>query len=365
MPFLLMLCSALIWLVPNQAGATAVASLYNGEQYEIDGVMLVQAADQPDTFFIMPKEYHLVRTSKWDSDLEERVYSPPVHHQTESVDGQTYGIYTMTFDLDVPGAQQRLVLGMKLRRFHPNAQIAGLVPICGVKLDLLGINLAMVKETSQRKETKATTIRYSLNSTEGDKCKAQISPTRFSVTYRVPIENDQSVRAELESESGLVLPPVELVIRNKYTDKITLKINKRRTIEQLKGLADLKGSLKMIKASVNAGIEDLIRRSEVAGDLHINCENINGPACQAFLEYVKSQMIKDLLVIKPEKPEGNIDRLVVGDSGKDVDASIFSVGLAFDSASVKDEEVFTFGFRGEVYDAIGTQVQLRANRVRF
>jgi hypothetical protein len=349
-------------LISVSAWAGAVASIYNGEQYHLNGAVLVQDADHPDDFFILPTRYHLKTKSHVD-DQGRLVTAQSARNTVVRINGHDYSSYAMTFELDEPGKLEMLRATQALRQqVGRPARIKGLVPICGLRLAVPGF-----KESGpsgdNRLNPDSPLLRYSISSTEADKCASIIDTSEFNMEYRVPIGLEPEAAKEITSDVGMTLPPIEIVLPYKYKDHVTVKIEAQSTINQLRAGGDFAGSFKMVTLQVKASIETLFNRLAVTGGLDVDCQNPDRKICDGFVEQAKDILAKTLFLYTANADKGDTNPLVLADNDKAVSTGGFKATLGIDSQSATREGYFRVDFSSTAYSSITSQAQVTAKNI--
>lgn len=350
-------------LFSGAANASALASVYNGEQFRLKGQLLVQDAEHPDDYYLIPKIYRLKNKIFVNEQTGERSNRANVNNKVITVNGRQYSSYTMRFRLDEPSEvellEAKMLLQMKAGRA---ANIRGVAPICGIRLASLGFDQGTGNEADTQKaisNPNVTTITYSISSTEAGKCTSLLDTTDFTVEYRVPIELEPKTAQDLTSDIGLVLPPVELLLPYKYKDSVTVEVDAESAIKQVKAAADLQGSFKFVTAQISASISNLVNKLTVSGGLKVDCQNPDRTVCDHFLEQAKDILSKTLFIYTPLAEKGDTNPLVVSDKDKS-SSSMFKVSLAYDEQEAKRIGKFRVDFSNMVYSTVSGQAQLRA-----
>ncbi|NJM09615.1 MAG: hypothetical protein HC883_01555 [Bdellovibrionaceae bacterium] len=350
---------------PKVGGASALASIYNGQQFNIDGATIVQSADSPSDFYVLPTLYRVRGGTKWDDLLSEYVDINPVARREEEISGTKVVIYTMRFDLDLPSKMQQLYALRELRKFQPNARIVGIAPVCGIRFGDAGIAEVLAASSPIKTDPTKPMIRYSFRSTDADKCGSTLRTTAFTVEYTVPAENAAGIESAMASEAGLVLPPVELVLPYKFKDKVVVKVDAASAIEVLKSGADLEGTYKFVKAGVQARMQSLINRLNSAGMIEMDCQNPDPVVCSQFLTKAMEILSKTLFIFEAQANSGDTNPLVIGDGEKAVDASLIKARVAFESAKAVRNGRFEVDFSNVVYSTIKAQAELIVRNIQF
>lgn len=354
---------AFLLVLSQVAEGKALASIYNGEQYNLGGILLAQGSDQPNDFYVMPTMYYLESGRYYDSKLKKYVdFAGFTHTVTkDEKSGIEYSVYGFRFRLATPSDLELLVANQKLRmnKTTRQAEIKGPAPVCGVDLKVLGFESGQ-KISAVPIDPNATLIQYSIESSDG-KCNSIMDVNEMSILYRVPLSQEPGVAKSLMSEEGLFLPNVELILPYKYKDTVKLTLDAESTIEQIKVLAGFTGTFKQVTAEVGATMQNLVNRLKVSSGITVDCQNPDKTVCNKFIDQAQDMMAKLLLVYTPEASKGDTNPLVVAD--KEKQASAFRVNLAYDSQSAKRIGKFVFDFSNMVYDSVRSQARFVANGV--
>jgi hypothetical protein len=354
-----LILSALLLPISSRAGA--LASIWNGEQFGIDGETLVQDADRPDEFYILPRKYKIQKKSKYNERTDSFDTVPQVVHQISDIGGVKYSIYNITLVLDEPGQMELMELDSKLQRHRPSARIRGLANVCGMSL-----GLPAVAPLPGPVDQNALHITYSINSTTENSCSSILPQTAFNLQIKVPLSREPEVANAMSSSVGMVLPPIELLFPYKYSDSVIVTFNAKKTIDQMATGLDLKGTWKVVSAGVSARTQDIVNRLKITGAIKMDCQNPDKRICDSFLEKAKEILSSSLVRYVPQTPvtnEGGVAQVVMGDNNKDVPTSLFKVEMAMDSRSFSDSEELKIDFSDVNYSTVKTQVQLDVSKV--
>lgn len=354
----LILAASLIF--SGAANATALASVYNGQQFRLEGHLLVQDAEHPNDYYVVPKLYRLRNKVYVNDQTGESSNRASINHKVITVNGHQFSSYTMRFRLDEPGMMEKMTAEALLQlKAGRAAKIKGVAPVCGIRLATPGFDQIKPSGNQPASNPKSTTITYSISSTEAGKCNAFLDTTDFSVEYRVPMELEPKTAADLTSDTGLVLPPVELLLPYKYKDSVVVEVDAESAVKQLKAGADLQGSFKYVTAQVSANISKLVNKLSVSGGIKVDCQNPDRTICDHFLEQAKDILAKTLYIYEPFAKDGDTNPLVVADKDN-ASASMFKVSLGYDEQEAKRIGKFRVDFSNTVYSSISSQAQLRA-----
>lgn len=357
--------SVVIVVVAQLAHGGAIGSVYNGEQFKIQGQLLVQDADKPNSFYFLPRKYKLKTKSRINvkSDKIEKTYG--LHHQVVSEAGHQYSVYTMKLTLDRPGQLRSLDAELELRRLKGNdAKILGLTPVCGLRLDLPTGGVLVSNTNSNPVNPDAIQIKYSLSSTEAGRCTSILDTSDVVLEYRVPMAREPEVANKLVSSVGLVLPSVELVLPYKYKDRVVVSVDAEMAYEQTKTAGSLTGDAKSVMLEARASVDAMFGRASATGKTIIDCQNPDRTICDRFVEQAKDHLVKMLFVFTPIA-EAQAPQVLVGDKEKIFEAGKTKVGLAFDAQTAKRQQNFVIDFSNAVYSSISAQAQVEINKIPF
>jgi hypothetical protein len=345
-----------------KAQALTYTSVYDGEQFQLAGFSLVQSAENPAHYYVLPNQFRIKASSYYDQAKRDYVLDPGVVHQVEEVDGHEFSIYTFRFALRSPSKIDELTAGMLLKAKKPGSVLQGMAKPCGMSLSVPGFSPEEGPGDGARmakSNPNVPYVQYSISSTEAGRCNSFDSlPKDLTVTYRVPMSREPMTAQSLISGTGILIPPMTLLFPYKYTDKFSISLKKKSAMTQLQALIDLKGTVKMVTGQVRAGINKMIKNLEISGAFHQDCRSPQ-EVCAKYLEMAKSMVEARLVTYTPIKEEAK--DLVIGDSDKD--ASVFKVALAFDYKTVTDNETFDFVLSNTNYSSISTQAHFRAARI--
>jgi hypothetical protein len=349
---------------PAMARADALASIYNGEQFQLNGQLLVQDADHPDDFYVLPQTFHIQQQSTYDPTTDTLKKKMSINHQVIAANGNQYSDYTMKMVLDEPTQMQLMQASMQLRRTaSPNARIKGMAPICGMRLTLPGLETSTEAPIAGKFDPNTTFIQYSISSTDAEKCNAILTTTEFTLEYRVPLVLEPTVAKNLTSDVGLVLQPIDLILPYKYKDKVSVAIDARSAIDQLKASVGLQGSFKFVTAGVQASMEKMMNALKISGQLQVDCQNPDKTMCDRFVDQAVQILTKTFFTYLPMATSGDTNPLVIADKDKAVNASLFKIQLAFDEQSAERIGQFKVDFSNTVYDSVHGQARIEASRV--
>lgn len=344
------------------ARASALASLYNGTQFHLEGQLLVQDSENPNDFYLIPQVYEVKRESVFNPTTQSFSERVAVNHRVFSKDGHQYSSYSIRMILEMPDQLEiQRALSALRQKVGQSARIIGAAPVCGLRLDLPARLPSM--EGSSEPPYNATWIQYSIASSEAGKCNSMMDTTEFSLEYRVPLDLEPALAQNITTDVGLLLPPIELVLPYKYKDKVRVEVDAESAIQQLKAGADIKGSFKFVTGEVQANIERLVNTLQVTGQMAVDCQNPDPTICNYFLDQAKDVLAKTLYIYTPLAVGGDTNPMVLGDKEKNVDASLFKVGLAFDEQSAKRIGKFRVDFSNTVYSSIYSQVQIHVQNI--
>ncbi len=354
------LFSLALLLSTQAARANSLASIYNGEQYKLDGYTLVQDANSPDNFYVLPHRYQIKSETFYnrETDKYESKYGVTHHIDTDSA-GARFSIYTISMTLDEPGRTEKSKASLALHRDHSSsAKIVGLAPVCGMRLDVPG---AVSNTPLSPSVTLAT---YSIKSSSGQ-CDSILDTTDFSLNLRVPMEQEPGFAKMITSEVGIVLPPLELLLPYKYKDKVTLSINASNAYERMKTSAGLTGTWKVIQANVQVNTESALNQLAITGGIVMDCQNQDKTACDLFLKQAQDILNQIFLKYIPlaTNPEANTTPIAVQAGDKGASSAMFRVDLSMDKAEAQSLGTFNIDFTNSVYSSIHTQVQLDISNV--
>lgn len=348
----------------GRANANALASIYNGDQFQLNDQLLVQDADHPDDFYILPRTFHIKRQSTYNADTGEVKNIVSVNNRVLTSGQNQYSDYSIRVVLDEPGRLELLQAAMNLRRVaNPNARIKGVAPICGMHVLIPGISNSTEAPNPASFDPNTTFIQYSLGSTDGDKCNSVLATSEFTFEYRVPISLEPATARNLTSDVGLVLQPIDMILPYKYKDKVKIVVDARSAVEQMKAAASLQGSFKFVTAGVQASMEKMMNSLQVTGQLHVDCQNPDTTACDRFVNQAQDILTKVLVNYLPMSGAGDTNPLVVADKNRAVNATMFQVQLNYDQQSAERIGQFTVDFSNTVYSSVHAQAQIDASHV--
>ena len=349
-------------LLPIAANAGALASIYNGEQFQLEDQLLVQDADHPESYYYLPRTYKLKSRTALDMDGNPKRETSLKHRVVTKGDKQ-YSVYTMTLELDHPTSLQLRIAEMQIRRkTGQRAVIKGPAPVCGIRVRGPGFDSTAAASPVDKVDPDATLIQYSVNSTEAGKCASVLATTEFNLVYRVPISQEPQTAETITSSVGLFIPAVEILLPYKYREKVVVTLDAVSTYEQLKAAADLQGTFKAVTAGVSAAMSDLKNKLMMSGGIAVDSENPDPAIRDRFLTMALEILSKTYLNYLPMGLAGNTDSLVLADKEKAASASLFKVQLGFDRQSAERIGKFRIDFSNAVYGGVTSQVQIKAAR---
>lgn len=353
----------ILWLtlVPQLSFANSLASIYNGEQYDLGKIFLAQDANKPEDFYVMPSSFSLAPPQYyWDEKIQDYASKSTVSHEIVEVAGKKYSSYTLRFKLDQPSRQDVRRATNRLWNLRANARIKGLVPICGVKLGYFGFEFAQGEKPTPENSVNpgGEYIRYSLRSNDSDRCTSLVSLKELSVVYRVPLELEPEAAKALTSDTGLVLPPVEVIMPYKYTDKVSIKIDTQSVIDQLKATGGFKGTIKKVALDVQGSVERMWNNLTTTGVIKIDCQS-DQAVCERYYEIARDVIAKTFYIYTPLATAGDTTPLTLSDNNKST-PSLFDVKVNTDLARADRKSEFSLDMDNPVYSSMRTQVQFKA-----
>lgn len=345
----------------GSAWANSVGSLYNGKQFDLDGRDLVQDADRPNEFYVVPARFKIVPTTISLGENGEETEQRGVNHRVMTINGQQYSVYTIRVRLDKPNEQQILLANNKLyQKFGAGAQVVGMAPVCGINL---GAPLTEVSAGASSARPDAVVIRYNLQSTEAGKCESALFPRELTLTIYAPMSMEPQIAQDITSKVGLVIPAIELVLRYKYQDKVSVTIDAKNTYDQLKASAGIEGGYKFVSGSLSGNMTKMFNKLKVTGRIHRDCQNPDPAICDGFVE--KAQELLKEIVFKYTPlatPNPDTKNLIVGDKEK-VSANMVRVDMAMDKQEFENHGEFVFDFTSNTYSSIRTQAIVDLKKV--
>ncbi len=344
------------------AKASALASLWNGEHINLSGQILVQDAEQPLDFYVLPSKYILKRESKMDPQTGQLVNTVWFQNRVVDQGGVKYSVYTFKLELDSPGRMELLRAENKLRSItKTKARIKGLAPICGVAL---GSNFASFATPTPQVDPEATLISYSIKSTEADQCKSVLGTSDFAIEIKVPMSREPEVASQLISMTGLVLPALELVHPYKIKNSIVMTFNPVVLFEQMQTNVGLTGTWKFITASVQSNSTKMMKSLELTGGLTVNWEGADQAIRDIFInkaiEFLSQSYLKYSQTSQKDlnsKPE------TVADKNQSVSTSLFRVDMAMTKEAATIKEKISLDFSSVTYGTVKSQAQIEISNI--
>lgn len=344
-----------------RANANALASIYNGDQYHLRGQFLVQDADHPNDFYILPQAYRLKHQSVYDEAAGDYKDDFGITHQVSVINNVRYSVYNMILVLEQPSEMQRMEATFLLRRkVGMNAIIKGIAPICGMRI--AGFESASDSVEKGTSSPDATLIQYSIDSTEPGKCKSLVTATQFNIRIRVPLEQEPAFAANLISGVGVTLPSIELILPYKYKDHVTMTLNAHDALQQLKGSAGISGAFSVVSTQLKGSVEEMMNKLQIMGSLHVDCQNPDHSACDHFMQQAQEIITKIFFTYLPLSTQGDTNPIVLADKEKSGSAKV-KVDLAIDSQTADHIGEFKLDFSNSVYDSVQTQAQIHVANV--
>lgn len=347
-------------LFSSLARANSLASIYNGSQYQLDGQLLVQDADNSNNYYYVPQAFRLKQSSQWDAKKQAYVPDYGIHREVITKAGRQYASYTMRFELDEPSESDVLTATMNLAvKTSPLVQILGMAQICGLSLAVPGFATAPPAPP----DPDATVIRYSINSTDAGKCNSLVSLNEFSMSLTVPLERDHEYLNNFISPNGPVLPPVEMILPYKYKDRVIVSVDAHAALDQAKAAVGVGFTYEAVTAAVNASMENLWRSLTASGQVYVDCQNDDHTICDRFVQQAQDLLAKSIFLITPDMSKGDTNPLVVGDNNKASSANLFKIQLGYDEQHLSDNQKLTVDFTNVVYSSVRAQAQVIASGV--
>ena len=344
----------LLLLAAKNASASALASIYDGEEFKLDGEVLVQDYQTPTDFYILPQRYTVIQQSVYNPKTRRYTKIANANNIVTTENGKKYSIYTLRLRLVEPSQNDLLNATFLLRQKHPGAQIKGLAPICGMTIAMPGQDLP-----SRAANPDVPLITYSIKSTSSQKCGTIVANSEFTMSIHVPLESEPMYANALTSNGGLILPPIDVAMPYKYEDKVKITVDAKSFYKQVKAGAGIEGSWKVVSVGVKANVEKALQTLNIGGLVKMDCQNPDKTICGKFYDQavkILSDSVMKYMPIAATNP--NQDPLITTENNKSPGTNMFRVDMAYDEATAEKMVNLVVDFKDTEYDTLTSQVQL-------
>lgn len=338
------------------AQATSLASIYNGDHFNMNGVRLAQGADNPNEFYVLPTYFYLDSGRFYDRKLKKYVDNPGFNHQVQTdAQGNKYSVYTFSLRLAEPSDYELVFASQKLwlNKDTRTAEVKGLAPICAVDVKVPGFESGE-KIGGSASNPQATFIQYSVQSSSV--CGLPLDLTEMKVVYKVPFSLEPGVAKRLKSEEGLEVPNLELLHPYKYKDTVSLEIDAEIAVETLKSLVGFQGQYKEVQGAVQSAVKRMSTAIKSSQKIDRDCQNPDRTTCDRFEERAADLVAKTFLIFTPVPNQADSNQLVIADNDKQ--AGTFKINLAYDRDIAKKVGKVSFDLSDTVYSQVRSQARV-------
>lgn len=294
---------SLILLSSFSAIASSAGSLWNGSHVNLKGRMLVQDADNSNSFYWLPTKFKLKQKSDLipdeDGNLTIQTKQAIVQNFIEDANGNKYSKYDMKVSLESLGQERLLNATMKLRRVHGyDAKIVGMLPLCGMALGLPTIM------GSSDPTANVTQVKFGFSQDNLDNCTNFNVARTFTISMLVPRKLEPAFGKSLMKGIGPTFPSIKLAHPYKYEDKVSLKIDTRKFHKMVSAGGKIKGTFKYVSAQVEAKVSKAMKQLAFTGHLKLNIQSTD-PQVKAHYMKTFTKMLTDYFFSFTSSKDGN------------------------------------------------------------
>ncbi|OUR92843.1 hypothetical protein A9Q84_20225 [Halobacteriovorax marinus] len=352
------LVSIAILLSTISAQAGAGASLWNGAHVNLKGRMLIQDADNPDTFYWLPTKFKLRTHSDLIPDENGNLVIKNTQAVTqgfiEDANGNKFSKYDMKVSLENLGQEKLIRATQKLRRIHGyEAKIVGMLPLCGMALGLPTIIGAADSSAN------ITQVKFGFSQDSLDNCTNFNVARTFNISILVPKKLEPAFAKSMMKGIGPAFPSIKLAHPYKYEDNVSLKIDTRKFRSMMSAGGKLTGTFKYVSAQVEAKISKAMKQLAFTGHLKLNIQSTD-PQIKAHYMKMFTEMLKNYFYSFTATKDGNTPNeqdplkpvTFSSSNGGSGSSAIVGVELAYSKEEVEEIGVIDISINDINYGAI-------------
>lgn len=346
----------LLALMTNAAFAVSAGSIWEGEQFDLDGYQLIQDAKTKTDFYWLPKKLRIKNQSTYQAD-GTLINTPMASHEIVTRDDGDYSVYSFTLKLDqLPGSKAIDADFLLKRRFGTKAALRGMLPACGLKFDTPKVFGPGSSTTNK------ITVTFGVSESHG--CSQAQVPKEIPLMIEAPVPMEPSFSKMIKSKAGLPLPQLIFHHPSTYSDDVSMTIDAVSFWENMSKDAGLSGAYKQVELGLKKKVKETLQTLSFTSQMIFDTKE-QDPVRRETMRKHYEDIFVDILTktyfhFQAITPAAHEDITVATQNGKTGNYVAATFGMSEAEAKRKDKIVLSM--KNVNYSTIQSQVTIDLSR---